>query len=44
MKSRVFKLYGVLLLLLSATAGAQQRHQFTVQQAVDYARKNSSHG
>jgi outer membrane protein TolC len=41
MKSRVFKLYGILL-LLSATAGAQQRHQFTVQQAVEYARKNSS--
>src|SRR5688572_26537498 len=40
MKSRIYKMISALL-LVTATARAQQRHDFTVQEAVDYAMKNS---
>ncbi len=41
MKKTINQLFGGLLLLTSTAAGAQQRHEFSVQEAVDYARKNS---
>lgn len=41
MKRGLNKLFGILM-LLSTAANAQQRHNMSVQQAVDYARKNSS--
>lgn len=42
MKNGLVKWCSAVLLLLSTAAGAQQRHDFSVQQAIDFARKNSS--
>jgi outer membrane protein TolC len=42
MKNALVKGCCAVLLLLSTAAGAQQRHDFSAQQTVDYARKNSA--
>jgi outer membrane protein len=42
MKNGLVKWCSAVLLLLATAASAQQRHDFSAQQAIDYARKNSS--
>ena len=42
MKNGLVKGCSAVLLLLSTAAGAQQRHDFSIQQAIDFAHKNSS--
>src|SRR5947208_1631152 len=42
MKNALIKWSSAVLLLVTTAASAQQRHDFSVQQAIDYARKNSA--